>query len=181
MFSSLSPDIDYMETFHAFIHHVERLSVAALEVENDHVVVQHGVLSLYDLMSTLTATYRLPLAIVIPDSAIVYRTFLSDSAMAMTRMCGIVYQYKKAFEVFEQELQNQYDDLVQAMIEAKIADGETVDEEDLPQPPPIVVKGYNREYVVLFNSFVMDICNFLWRNRAFNKSDKNSRGFLMDR
>ncbi|KAG0038181.1 hypothetical protein BGZ82_000862 [Podila clonocystis] len=181
LFSSLSPDIDYMETFHAFIHHVERLSVVALEVESDHVVVQHGVLSFYDLLSTLTATYRLPLAIVIPDSAIVYRTFLSDSAMAVSRMCGIVYQYKKAFEVFEQELQNQYDDLVQAMIEAKIADGETVDEEDLPQPPPIEVKGYNREYVVLFNSFVMDICNFLWRNRAFNKSDKNSRGFLMDR
>ncbi|KAF9317405.1 hypothetical protein BG003_000791 [Podila horticola] len=156
LFSSLSPDIDYMETFHAFIHHVERLSVAALEVENDHVVVQHGVLSFYDLMSTLTAAYRLPLAIVIPDSTIVYRTFLSDSAMAMTRMCGIVYKYKKAFEVFEQELQNQYDDLVQAMIEAKIADGETVDEDDLPQPPPIEVKGYNRDQVVAYTKRDME-------------------------
>lgn len=160
---------------------MDRLSVAALEVENDHVVVQHGVLSFYDLMSTLTATYHVPLAVVIPDSTIAYRMFLSDSGMAISRICGIVYQYKKAFEAFEQELQNQYDELVQAMVDAKIADGETIDEEDLPQPPPIEVKGYNREYVVLFNSFVMDFCNFLWRNRAFNKSDRNSRGFLMDR
>jgi len=42
------------------------------------------------------------------------------------------------------------------------------------------VPGYNRDYVALFNSFVMDICNFLWRIRAFNKTDKNARGFLVD-
>ncbi|KAG0348256.1 hypothetical protein BG004_005575 [Podila humilis] len=180
LFSVLSPEVDYMESIRAFIHHVDSLSIAALEVENDHVSVQHGVLSFFDVTSTLTSSYNLPLAVVIPDSAVVYRTFLSDSAMAVSRICGIVHQYKQAFETFEQDLQDQYESLVQALVESKLAEGEPVDEEDLPQPPPMKVKGYDRDYVVLFNSFVMDICNFIWRNRAFNKIDKNARGFLLD-
>ncbi|KAG4304099.1 hypothetical protein PORY_002463 [Pneumocystis oryctolagi] len=35
---------------------------------------------------------------------------------------------------------------------------------------------YHRNIVDYFNSFVMDFCNCLWRNRAFNKQDKNSLG-----
>ncbi len=39
---------------------------------------------------------------------------------------------------------------------------------------------HSRNYVNYFNSFVMDICNCLWRNRPFNKVDKNSKGFQLD-
>ncbi|KAF9418955.1 hypothetical protein BGZ94_009550 [Podila epigama] len=177
LFSELSPTVDYMEALRAFILHVDRLSVTALEVENDHVVVQHGVLSFFDVASTLTETYHLPLAVVVPDAAIVYRSFLSNSSMAVSRICGIVYEYKRAFEKFEQELQNQYDEIVQAMIESKIAVGENIDADNVALPQ---VKGYNRDYVVHFNSYVMDLCNFLWRIRAFNKTDKNSRGFVVE-
>ncbi|KTW28627.1 uncharacterized protein T551_02477 [Pneumocystis jirovecii RU7] len=35
---------------------------------------------------------------------------------------------------------------------------------------------YHRDIVDYFNSFVMDFCNCLWRNRAFNKQDKNALG-----
>ncbi|KAG0043009.1 hypothetical protein BGZ83_011936 [Gryganskiella cystojenkinii] len=177
LFSNLKPNVDYVQTIRAFIRHVDSISGVALEIESDHLAVQHGVLSFFDLVSSLTGTYNLPLAVVIPDSAIVYRSFLSTSGMAVSRICGIVYQYKQAFEAFEQEQQLQYEQ----MVRATLTNGQ--DDADLDPstlPPAIEVPGYSRDYVVVFNSFVMDICNFLWRNRAFNKSDKNAQGFMID-
>ena len=38
---------------------------------------------------------------------------------------------------------------------------------------------YPREYVNHFNGFLMDICNLLWRSRAFNGSDTNALGCLL--
>lgn len=177
LFTKLASDIDYMQTIRAFIEHVDNISSVALEMENDHLAVQHGVLSFFDLVSSFAETYKLPLAVVVPDSTIVYRCFLSDSGMSVSRICGIVYQYKKAFQTFEMEQQLQYELLVQSQLsqQSDAGSGQTA-----AMPEAAQVPGYSRDYVVLFNSFVMDICNFLWRNRAFNKSDKNARGFLMD-
>ncbi|KAG0200909.1 hypothetical protein BGX28_006156 [Mortierella sp. GBA30] len=182
LFSKLSRNVDYMQTIRALINHVDSISSVALEMEQDHIAVQHGVLSFFDLVSSLTGTYRLPLAVVIPNSTIVYRCFLSNSGMSVSRICGIVYQFKRAFEAFEQDQQLRYEILIQSQLSnRKGAEGDGYDPEKQPAlPAPAEVPGYSREYVVLFNSFVMDICNFLWRNRAFNKSDKNARGFLMD-
>ncbi|KAF9926972.1 hypothetical protein BGZ67_007803 [Mortierella alpina] len=182
LFTKLAPNVDYMQTIRAFISHVDNISSVALEMEGDHLAVQHGVLSFFDLISSLTGTYRLPLAVVIPDSTIVYRCFLSGSGMSVSRICGIIYQFKQAFEAFEQDQQLQYELLVQSQLsnrEGAVGDGGDP-EKQAAIPAPQEIPGYSREYVVLFNSFVMDICNFLWRSRAFNKSDKNARGFLMD-
>ncbi|KAF9952818.1 hypothetical protein BGZ65_005041 [Modicella reniformis] len=176
LFTKLGSDVDYMQTVRVFIDHVDSISSVALEVERDHIAVQHGVLSFFDLVSSLIGTYEMPLAVVIPDSTIVYRCFLSDSGMSVSRICGIVYQYKKAFHVFEQEQQLQYDILVQTQLSRSDAG----DDQAAELPVALEIPGYGHEYVALFNSFVMDICNFLWRSRAFNKSDKNARGFLMD-
>ena len=38
--------------------------------------------------------------------------------------------------------------------------------------------GYSRDYVNHFNGYLMDICNCLWRNRAFNREDVNALGCL---
>ena len=38
---------------------------------------------------------------------------------------------------------------------------------------------YTPQYVNEFNGFLMDICNCLWRSRAFNAKDNNSHGCLL--
>jgi centromere protein I len=38
---------------------------------------------------------------------------------------------------------------------------------------------YPQEYVNNFNGYLMDVCNLLWRGRAFNTSDTNARGCLL--
>ncbi|KAG0287595.1 hypothetical protein BGZ96_008489 [Linnemannia gamsii] len=175
LFSELAPNVDYMQSIRAFVKHVDSVSGVALEMERDHIAVQHAVLSFFDFTSNLTKN-SIPIAVIIPEAAIIYRCFLSDSAMAISRICGIVYQYKQAYEAFEDEQQLQYEILVQSQIASQGGEGET----SAILPAPLEVPGYTREYVVQFNSFVMDICNFLWRNRAFNKVDKNAKGFQMD-
>jgi centromere protein I len=40
---------------------------------------------------------------------------------------------------------------------------------------------YPREFVNRFNAFLMDVCNCVWRNRAFNDSDTNASGCLLSR
>lgn len=67
--------------------------------------------------------------------------------MAITRICGIVSLYKAAFEDNEHNRERAW------------------------------TPSYSREYVSHFNSFVMDICNCLWRNRALNRADKNAIAF----
>ncbi|ORZ09055.1 Mis6-domain-containing protein [Lobosporangium transversale] len=187
LFSALAPNVDYMGTIRALIGHVDSISSVALEMEHDHIAVQHAVLSFFDFTSSLSGVYKVPLAVIFPHSTIVYRCFLSDSGMALSRICGIVYQYKQAFESFEKDQQLQYELLVQSQMSTRKSDtgddnpaGKQSLQAGAALPAPFEVPGYNREYVVLFNSFVMDICNFLWRNRAFNKTDKNALGFSMD-
>jgi centromere protein I len=41
------------------------------------------------------------------------------------------------------------------------------------------IESYPKEYVNHFNGFLMDICNCLWRARAFNTSDMNALGCLL--
>ncbi|KAF8927251.1 hypothetical protein BGZ58_010535 [Dissophora ornata] len=179
LFSKLAPNVDYMMTIRMFISHVNSISGVALEIEHDHLAVQHGVLSFFDFAPYLTLQFKVPLALIIPDSTIVYRCFLSDSGMAVSRICGVVYQYKQAFEAFEHDRELQYEMLVHSQLSSQIEEGD--EGAALPAPPIMpIIPGYSRDYVILFNSFVMDICNFLWRSRAFNKSDKNARGFLMN-
>ncbi|KAI1475832.1 Mis6-domain-containing protein [Daldinia eschscholtzii] len=38
---------------------------------------------------------------------------------------------------------------------------------------------YSPEYINEFNGFLMDICNCIWRSRAFNNNDMNSHGCLI--
>lgn len=38
---------------------------------------------------------------------------------------------------------------------------------------------YPKDYVNHFNGFLMDLCNCLWRSRAFNKADVNALGCLL--
>ncbi|KAI1214986.1 Mis6-domain-containing protein [Annulohypoxylon truncatum] len=40
---------------------------------------------------------------------------------------------------------------------------------------------YTSEYINEFNGFLMDICNCIWRSRAFNNSDVNAHGCLVSR
>jgi len=51
--------------------------------------------------------------------------------------------------------------------------------EPLVAPNVVDQQAYPKDYVNHFNGFLMDLCNCLWRSRAFNTSDVNSLGCLI--
>jgi centromere protein I len=84
---------------------------------------------------------------------LIYTLQFTDSLSTISRLCAILALYKRAFEV--------------AM-----------------SPKPIESSAlnqlsYSKEYVNHFNGFLMDVCNCLWRSRAFNSSDPNALACLM--
>lgn len=40
---------------------------------------------------------------------------------------------------------------------------------------------YDKDYVNLYNGFLMDICNCLWRSRAFSSDEANAKGCMIPR
>lgn len=48
--------------------------------------------------------------------------------------------------------------------------------EDISERPEDWRATYSKEYVDIFNSIVMDVCNAIWRNRALNTTDRHANG-----
>ncbi|KAL1932275.1 hypothetical protein VTP01DRAFT_9331 [Rhizomucor pusillus] len=145
LFEGLSFNVDYFRVMQLFIQHVDRLSVMGYVLEGDHPLLQHASLSFFEFVSSMSIHHDIP-EIIIPAGPIVYRSFLTTSAMAMSRICGIVNQYKKAFEVNDR----------------KTGDW---------------VTRHTVEYLNHFNTYVMDLCNALWRNLALSHSNPSELAF----
>ncbi|RPB05832.1 Mis6-domain-containing protein [Choiromyces venosus 120613-1] len=93
--------------------------------------------------------------IVLPPDQVVFYFVFSGDVMTLSRICGILSRYKRGFEL--------------SLRQAQSGDSNGAGE-------------YPRDYVNHFNGFLMDICNLVWRNRAFksggsdSKQDQNALG-----
>ncbi|KAL0074878.1 Mis6-domain-containing protein [Phycomyces blakesleeanus] len=103
LLDGLSLDVDYFAMLHEFVSHVDQISVLGLALEEDHPLLQHGALSFYEQVSTLSTQHNVP-EIILPEEPFITRLFFSTSAMSVSRICGIIYQYKLAFESTEDSI-----------------------------------------------------------------------------
>ncbi|EDN90612.1 hypothetical protein SS1G_00012 [Sclerotinia sclerotiorum 1980 UF-70] len=90
--------------------------------------------------------------ITIPPPQVVYTLYFSSNLSVIARTCNILALYKKAFEMAMAPRTN---------------------------PAAPANQSYPKEYVNRFNGFLMDICNCLWRSRAFYTIDVNALGCLL--
>ncbi|CDS12186.1 hypothetical protein LRAMOSA04381 [Lichtheimia ramosa] len=97
LFRGLDFDVEYFSTIHHLIQHVDRISALGLVMESDHPLLQHACLSFFELVSSMSLAHDIP-EIIIPAAPVVYRSFFSNTGMALSRICGIISQYKMAFE-----------------------------------------------------------------------------------
>lgn len=68
-----------------------------LQADGDHPLLQHAAASLYELIASFVAKFDLPF-ILFPNRGIVYRLLGSADVTAVSRMCGILLQYKSEVE-----------------------------------------------------------------------------------
>lgn len=140
----------------ALVEHVNMLTVTLAQTSNT-VQIQTAILTFYELTSTLYADTALhkTLRIVPPPSHLIYILLFSASAATLSRLCGVLATYKRGFET---------------------AMAATTSPVSPTEPPP-----YDRRFVGRFNGYLMDMCNCLWRGRAFGDSDPNASGCTLPR
>jgi centromere protein I len=126
--------------------HVNKLCLTVVQTSTK-TSAHSAVLDFYETAARLAsnpATLR-SVSIVIPPTPLVYILHFSSSAVTLSRLCGVLAQYKEGFQIATTTYRTQYP----------------------------------ARYINEFNSFLMDICNCLWRSRAFNAKDANSNACLM--
>lgn len=118
-----------------------------------------SILSFYECSAALVSlpTLSSNVRITTPPSALVYSLHFTTSLAILSRLCAILAHYKRAFET--------------AMSKPVASSS--------PTNPGQSQEAYPKDYVNHFNGFLMDICNCLWRSRAFNTSDTNALGCLL--
>ncbi len=129
------------------ITHVNKLALTL--TQTSPTVSTH--LHILDFYQAAAALYSNPpllqhIPITIPPPLLVYLLYFSPSLAVVSRLCGILATYKRAWE---------------AVMSPAVARQLTRAE---------------REHVNLFNGFLMDLCNCLWRGRAFSTTDLNAQG-----
>lgn len=95
------------------------------------------------------------LKIPIPHPLTIYLLAFTPSIAALSRLCAVLATYKLAFE---------------ATLTRPAPPAPTLS----PATPAVP-----RHTIAHFNGFLMDVCNLLWRSRAFNTSDTNALGCLL--
>lgn len=133
------------------MEHVSGLSLAIIQSSMD-IGALSTVLEFYERFaaSTIHPHLKSIVRISLPPVEVIYTLHFTSSLAIQSRLCALLATYKKAFEF--------------AMAPKNAMKQES----------------YSSVYVNGFNGFLMDLCNCLWRSRAFNYADPNARGCLLD-
>ncbi len=132
------------------IQHVNKLSLTLLQTL-PAVSTECTILSFYEQVAAMGSNPGLlrHVAIAIPPAALVYVSHFSQSAAVASRLYAILAAYRKMLEIA------------------------------LSHPPNKQQRDLQVDGVNLFNGFLKDICNCLWRERAFTTTDANALGCRM--
>ncbi|KAI9677674.1 MAG: hypothetical protein M1817_006629 [Caeruleum heppii] len=157
---SRSPN-PHQEALQNLISRVSTLCLALLESEcPPSFSSESTVLTFYETFSSALshASHADTLRIITPPAQLIYLLTFSPSLSSLSRLCGILAHYKRAFE-------------------HAISTPSTRPPPDDANPDDLFEHTtYPRTTVNSFNGFLMDICNLLWRNRGFNTEDVNALG-----
>lgn len=111
----------------------------------------HKILDFFDRISFVYSQTSLlrVLQITMPPVPLVYTLQFSPSLATVSRLCSVLTVYKQACAVY------------------------------MSNAAKKLGPAYDKQQVNTFNGFLMDICNSIWRGKAFSKSDPHSRGCMV--
>lgn len=132
------------------IDHVNKLTLTLTQTSP----TTGAYLDILDFYEASAAIYSNPkllqrIDITIPPPLLVYLLYFSPSLAVVSRLCGMLAKYKRAWETAMTPSSSQ--------VSRQLTQRE-------------------REQIIVFNGFLMDLCNCLWRGRAFSTTDLNAQG-----
>lgn len=143
----------------SFCKYGNTLALAILENESEGSLSSSTILSFYECNAAMLSRPELRqiVRITTPPGELVYSLNIDDSLSTVSRLCSVLAIYKQAFEVAQSKPTSPTSSSPRDTKDTK----------------------YHKDYVNHFNGFLMDICNLIWRSRAFNTQDTNALGCLM--
>ena len=137
-------------SINSLISHANKLALTIIQ-SSLTVSTCSAVVGFYETTTSIISNADLStkVRITIPPAELVYALFFTSCISTISRLCAILAIYKRAFEL-------------------AMAPKSTSEQQSYP-----------KDYVNHFNGFLMDLCNCLWRSRAFNTSDVNALGCLL--
>ncbi|XP_048747488.2 centromere protein I-like [Ostrea edulis] len=129
---------DALSTVIKLIQYVDRLVSVGLSLDNNHSLLLHFTLTFNEMVSVMHTQYGLPF-VYLPSRHVI-RALLTDNAMGPARVCGVINSYKKNCQ--------------------KLKEDSVSSEIDIP--------AYcKKETIHSLNVLILDLCDTLWRRRAF--------------
>ncbi|CAK7226241.1 hypothetical protein SCUCBS95973_006134 [Sporothrix curviconia] len=136
-----------------------------------------AVLDFYEEVTAVLALRRVGvLACVqelIPPPMAVYTLHFHQSAAVVSRLYAVLANYKRGLEAAMARRPGR------SAAAAALAQAQTRADAQR-QPLALPLTEHERARVNLFNGYLMDVCNCLWRSRAFSSTDTNALGCRVD-
>ena len=129
------------------IDHVNKLTLTLTQT-SPTVGAYLDILDFYEASAAIYSNPKLlqHIDITIPPSLLVYLLYFSPSLVVVSRLCGMLATYKRAWET-----------VMSTSVSRQLTRRE-------------------RDQINVFNGFLMDLCNCLWRGRAFSTTELNAQG-----
>jgi centromere protein I len=131
------------------IEHVHLLALTISQSSPTNTTAAHlSILDFYEATASITSHLDMlqSLRLTIPNPTLVYILHFSPSIAVLSRLCDVVATYKRGLGTV------------------------------MMHPSERQLSAQESERVKFFNGFLMDICNCVWRLRAFSASDTNAQG-----
>lgn len=149
----------------ALVTHVEFLLLSLMEIPNtiqsnqNTEIFRPVTTSILDLYSDLAELYSHAssngnIRLTVPLPPAIYSLAFTSNLAQISRLCSILATYKNSFE-------------------------SSLASQTLQSPDKSAGGFYAPEMVGLYNGYIMDLCNLVWRNRALNSDDQNAHGCLI--
>jgi len=142
IFGALPPEVDLYRSIYSLVRYVEQAGIVAMQVHRNSVQITAALLNFFMVAGQLCSR-GLPFTVP-PSAPIVYASLLSPCAGVVSMGCAMLVQFKSEFEQLKSS-----------------------------EPAETSLSFENGlEKIPLFNDYVMDYSNSLWRHRAFEESTK---------
>lgn len=149
VFSQETNEFEPLKAFQDLIEYTDAICLVALQQENNSVLFVNCVLEFFHEVAGLYINYGIPL-FQVPSYGTWYSCLFHRNAMIVARLCGLVCKYRKAYEALRGSTQH-------------LSDAENV-----------VRKHSLHQNIHTINTYMTDMCDMLWRNRAFVTQSQSS-------
>ena len=175
------PEAPWPQPLTLLIKHVFTLTLSILSVHHSYTAINAVLEYLAALGHTMShATHHPAIRIIYPPPRVVYLlAFLNPTVSALSSLTATLAAFKLAFEAsISRSLARRSSIHGNARTSSSQADSPATP--TTPTTPlTTIAADYPRPYVNAFNGFLMDMCNLIWRSRAFNTNDTNALGCML--